>query len=248
MILAPGSARASVTSSSRCVPPSLVLLHPSPALFSPARCWISRLTLLPPSCAQDESCVDELLALPPGKNLKISKRKVRLERCKTTAAAARAKASARTVASLPGRAGAAAAAASGGSKKGTATDGRPKAVRLAAPRDPTLSKHGRSGPSAPRSKHQEQLAEALAQLPGDERKKIKSMDAERIARRAAKKESKRLSERYERKQANVAKKSGGGVAGEILGREPRALERARKEKKRIATQSKSSLKKKGPRT
>ncbi|GAA5939425.1 hypothetical protein JCM3775_001707 [Rhodotorula graminis] len=199
---------------------------------------------------QDESCVDELLALPPGKNLKISKRKVRLERCKTTAAAARAKASARTVASLPGRAGAAAAAAAGasGGKKGTATDGRPKAVRLAAPRDPTLSKHGRSGPSAPRSKHQEQLAEALAQLPTDERKKIKSMDAERIARRAAKKESKRLSERYERKQANVAKKSGGGVAEAILGREPRALERARKEKKRIATQSKSSLKKKGPRT
>ncbi|GAA5908211.1 hypothetical protein JCM8208_000346 [Rhodotorula glutinis] len=198
---------------------------------------------------QDESCVDELLALPPGKNLKISKRKVRLERCKTTAAAARAKASARTVASLPGRAGAAAAAAASGGKKGTATDGRPKAVRLAAPRDPSLSKHGRSGgPSAPRSKHQEELAEALAQLPGDERKKIKSMDAERIARRAAKKESKRLSERYERKQANVAKKSGGGVAEAILGREPRALERARKEKKRIATQSKSSLKKKGPRT
>ncbi|GAA5850224.1 hypothetical protein JCM9279_003571 [Rhodotorula babjevae] len=199
---------------------------------------------------QDESCVDELLALPPGKNLKISKRKVRLERCKTTAAAARAKASARTVASLPGgRAGAAAAAASGGSKKGTATDGRPKAVRLAAPRDPSLSRRAGAGASAaPRSKHQEQLAEALAQLPTDERKKIKSMDAERIARRAAKKESKRLSERYERKQANVAKKSGGGIAGEILGREPRALERARKEKKRIATQSKSSLKKKGPRT
>ncbi|BGP39780.1 Nucleolar protein 12 [Rhodotorula kratochvilovae] len=193
---------------------------------------------------QDESCVDELLALPPGKNLKISKRKVRLERCKTTAAAARAKASARTVAALPGRAGAAAAAGNG--KKGA--DGRPKAVRLAAPRDPTLAKHGRTGPAGPRAEHQEKLAEALAKLPTDERKKIKSMDADRIARRASKKEQKRLSERYERKQANAAKKSGGGVAAEVLGKESRAMERKRKEKKRITKESKSGLKKKGPRT
>ncbi|GAA6051339.1 hypothetical protein JCM3770_004491 [Rhodotorula araucariae] len=193
---------------------------------------------------QDESCVDELLALPPGKNLKISKRKVRLERCKTTAAAARAKASARTIASLPGRAGAAVAASTG--KKGA--DGRPKAIRLAAPRDPTLAKHGRTGPAGPRAQHQEKLAEALAKLPTDERKKIKSMDAERIARRAAKKEQKRLSERYERKQANAVKKSGGGVAAGILGKDSRAVERKRKEKKRITEQSKSSLKKKGPRT
>ncbi|BGO99523.1 hypothetical protein RTBOTA2_002588 [Rhodotorula toruloides] len=178
---------------------------------------------------QDESCVDELLALPPGKLLKISKRKVRLERCKTAAAAARAKVSARTAASVPARV----AASTASSKSG------PKPVRLAAPRDPTLPRFGKTG-GAP-SEHKEKLAEALAELPADERKKIKSMDAERIARRAAKKEQKRLAARYERKQANAAKKGGGEG---ILGRESRVAERHRKEKKRIAKQSKNSLKKK----
>ncbi|GAA5861139.1 hypothetical protein JCM8547_008047 [Rhodosporidiobolus lusitaniae] len=187
---------------------------------------------------QDEQCVDELLALPPGKNLKISKRKVRLERCKTTAAAARSKAQSRT----------ASASTSGPS---SSRIGAPKPVRLAAPRDPSLRRSSSSSSSGPQSAakqaHQAQLAEALAKLPTDERKKIKSMDAERIARRAQKKEQKRLSERYERKQANVAKKSGGGVAGEVLGRVPRAMERKTKEKKRIRMQSKSTLKKKSAR-
>ncbi|GAA6027463.1 hypothetical protein JCM8097_007875 [Rhodosporidiobolus ruineniae] len=181
----------------------------------------------------DESCVDELLALPPGKNLKISKRKVRLERCKTSAAAARTKAATRTAS------GAAASSSSSG-KPGSA---KPKPVRLAAPRDPTLAKHKSTHVPAAKKEHQEKFAEALAALPSEERKKLKSLDADRIARRAQKKEQKRLSERYERKQANAAKKAGGGAAGEILGRAPRAMERKRKEKKRIRMTSKSTLKK-----
>ncbi|BGP15824.1 hypothetical protein JCM10213_005692 [Rhodosporidiobolus nylandii] len=189
---------------------------------------------------KDEQCVDELLALPPGKNLKISKRKVRLERCKTTAAAARAKAAAKTADAV--RAARPAAFPSASTSAGS---GAKKPVRLAAPRDPSLKKA--RAPSAAAAAHQAQLAEALAKLPQDERKKIKSLDAERVARRAQKKEQKRLAERFERKQANAAKKAGGGAAGEILGRAPRAMERARKEKKRIRMQSKSTLKKKSER-
>ncbi|GAA5861952.1 hypothetical protein JCM3774_001364 [Rhodotorula dairenensis] len=190
---------------------------------------------------QDDSCVDELLALPPGKYLKISRRKVRLERCKTAAAAARAKASARTVAGLPART---AAAAGGGSNAPGAAGARPKPVRLAAPRDPTLAKHHHNPPS--KAAHQAELAEALAKLAPTERKAVKSLDADRVARRAQKKEQKRLAARYERKQANLSKKTGGGAsaAEAILGKESRAAERHRKEKKRIQKQSKSSVKKK----
>ncbi|GAA5970865.1 hypothetical protein JCM11641_004486 [Rhodosporidiobolus odoratus] len=186
----------------------------------------------------DEQCVDELLALPPGKNLKISKRKVRLERCKTSAAAARSKAAQRTAVA---RAAATSAPAGG-------AGGKAKPVRLAAPRDPSFRKSSSSSSGNPvKQAHQAQLAEALAKLPGDERKKIKSLDAERVARRAQKKEQKRLAERFERKQSNAAKQAGGGAAGEILGRAPRAMERARKEKKRIKMESKSTLKKKSAR-
>ncbi|KAG0667198.1 hypothetical protein C6P46_002610 [Rhodotorula mucilaginosa] len=188
---------------------------------------------------QDDSCVDELLALPPGKYLKISRRKVRLERCKTAAAAARAKASARTVAGLPPRS---ATAAGNGSNAPGAAGSRPRPVRLAAPQDPTAAKHHHNPPS--KAAHQAELAEALAKLPPSERKAVKSLDAERIARRAQKKEQKRLAERYERKQANLGKKAGGGGAEAILGKESRAAERHRKEKKRIEKQSKSSVKKK----
>ncbi|GAA5980722.1 hypothetical protein JCM5350_006365 [Sporobolomyces pararoseus] len=178
----------------------------------------------------DEQCVDELLALPPGKNLKISKRKVRLERCKTSAAAARSKASARSNAPTP--------PSRDGSSK---APGPRRAVPIAAPRDPTA----RSRPSTSASEHQAKLAEALAKLEPDERKKIKAIDPERLARRAEKKKQKVLSERFERKQANMAKKGGSAAgAGGILGRESRAEERKRKEKKRIITQSKSSIKKK----
>ncbi|GAA5928649.1 uncharacterized protein JCM15063_003930 [Sporobolomyces koalae] len=180
----------------------------------------------------DEQCVDELLALPPGKNLKISKRKVRLERCKTAAAAARSKASARSAV-----AGAAPATKAGSAK----APGPRRAVPIAAPRDPSA----RSRPSLSANEHQAKLAEALAKLDPTERKKLKAIDPERLARRADKKKQKVLSERFERKQANLSKKGGAAAgAGGILGRESRAEERKRKEKKRIITQSKSSIKKK----
>lgn len=192
----------------------------------------NRLCTDPSSSPQDEQCVDELLALPPGKNLKISKRKVRLERCKTSAAAARSKASARS------NAGAPAAPPKSGSAK---TPGPRRAVPIAAPRDPSA----RSRPSTSASEHQAKLADALAKLEPDERKKIKAIDPERLARRADKKKQKVLSERFERKQANLAAKGGTAAGAQgILGRESRSEERRRKEKKRIITQSKNAIVKK----
>lgn len=174
---------------------------------------------------QDDSCVDELLALEPGKNLKVSKRKVRLERCKTGIAAARAKA--------------ANAARNRDETKKTSTT----PTKLAAPRDPSLKKYGASSgggaaaggsssrsttrPSTSASEHQAKLAEALAKLPPSERKAVKAVDPERLQRRALKKKNKVLSERYERKMANADKKTG------LLGRETRVEVRNRKEKKRV---------------
>ncbi|SCV67391.1 BQ2448_5002 [Microbotryum intermedium] len=171
---------------------------------------------------QDPSCVDELLALPPGKFLKVSKRKVRLERCKTGIAAARAKASAN---------------AKNPSSNSNTTTANPNTKKieqpLSAPRDPSLRLANRPIISTFKLASQTALAEKqalqaaqLATLPASDRKKIKAVDPDRLARRAEKKKQKILSERYERKMANL-EKSGSG----ILGRESRGEIRRRKEKR-----------------
>ncbi|SCZ93939.1 BZ3500_MvSof-1268-A1-R1_Chr6-3g09006 [Microbotryum saponariae] len=176
---------------------------------------------------QDPSCVDELLALPPGKFLKVSKRKVRLERCKTGIAAARAKASAlvKNVSSLsnPSKTPMQKMGGGGGGQV------------LGAPRDPSLRFGNRPIISSSKLASQAALIEKqavqatqLASLPPSDRKKIKALDPDRLARRAEKKKQKVLSERYERKMANL-EKSGTG----ILGRESRGELRRRKEKKRV---------------
>ncbi len=182
---------------------------------------------------RNPECVDELLVLPPGRNLKVSKRRVRLERCKTGVAAARAKAAAATR-------DAKAAAQASSSKAPAATSVSRAAGTSFAPRDPSLAPRAPQGiralPSASASEHQEKLAQALANLPVDERKKIKAVDPERLMRRAEKKKNKVLGERFERKQANEKKKD--GVNG-VLGRESRAHERLRKERKRVAAGNKT---------
>lgn len=183
---------------------------------------------------RNPECVDELLVLPPGRNLKVSKRRVRLERCKTGVAAARAKAAAATR-------DAKAVTQAPSSKSGPAPASVSRAAGTSfAPRDPSLAPRAPQGiralPSASASEHQEKLAQALANMPVDERKKIKAIDPERLMRRAEKKKNKVLGERFERKQANeMAKK---GVNG-VLGRESRGHERLRKEKKRVAAGNKT---------
>ncbi|KAL8292608.1 hypothetical protein RQP46_001220 [Phenoliferia psychrophenolica] len=167
---------------------------------------------------RDAECVDELLALPFGQPLKVSKRKPRLERCKTGVAAARAKA-----ASAARDVKAKAASAPGGGKPNSGITG-------AVPRDP---KPRLPRASTSESAHQAKIAEALAKLPVGERKAIKAVDPDRLMRRAQKKKNKVLGERFERKQANGDKAAG------ILGRPSRGMERARKEKKRVAAGNKT---------
>lgn len=82
-------------------------------------------------------------------------------------------------------------------------------------------------PTATESQQHLKIAEALAKLSSGERKELKAIDPERLMRRAEKKKSKVLGERYERKQANNDKING------ILGKESKFAERKRKEKKRV---------------
>lgn len=149
---------------------------------------------------------------------------MRLERCKTGVAAARAKA----------------AAATAREAKALPAAARESVFSGGVPRDPAsfmtqkLENRPRMSNSATESAHQAKLAEALSKLPPAERKAVKAVDPDRLERRSAKKTNKRLGERYERKQA-AAEKSGGG----ILGRPTLAEERNRKEKKRVAAGNKT---------
>ena len=144
----------------------------------------------------------------------MSKRKVRLERCKTGVAAARAKA----------------AAATAREAKALPPQTRNTA---AAPRDPAsfMKNAPKMSNSNSESVHQAKLAQALAKLPAGERKAVKAVDPDRLARRSEKKKNKVLSERWERK--NAGDKNG------ILGRATRAEERNKKEKKRVAAGNKT---------
>ncbi|KAM0787423.1 hypothetical protein ACM66B_003505 [Microbotryomycetes sp. NB124-2] len=184
---------------------------------------------------KDDTCVDELLALPDGKKLKVSKRKVRLERCKTQVAAARAKAAAasRQTKGLP--------MSKKASTKGPAA---PPAVLSASPangsrrqavtiknRDPSATT---SRPVA--NEVVQKKAEQLSTLSKEDRKALKSTDAERLARRAQKKQAKVLKERHERKMANAEQKGG---ASAILGRQTRREKRDKQEKKRVAKGNKT---------
>lgn len=159
--------------------------------------------------------MDEILALPFGQPLKVSKRKVRLERCKTGVAAARQKAAAavaRETKALPLN------------TKNT----------LAAPRDPAsfMKNSPKMSNASTESAQQAKLAAALAKLAPVERKAIKSIDPDRLARRSEKKKNKVLSERWERKNAATEKNG-------VLGRSTRAEDRNKKEKKRVAAGNKT---------
>jgi nucleolar protein 12 len=182
-------------------------------------------------------------------NLKVSKRKVRLERCKTGVAAARAKAAAATAREV----------------KALPVAIQDKTRTTGVPRDPAsfmktnndkFENRPRMSNSNTESAQQAKLAEALAKLDPKERKAVKAIDQDRLERRSAKKTNKRLGERsvlfsfeftylesvtdnpirerrYERKQA-AADKNGG-----ILGRPSRGEERARKEAKRVKAGNKT---------
>lgn len=97
---------------------------------------------------QDRTCVDEILALEPGK-LKFAKRKLRVQRCRQVA-------SATPVKSVP-------------------------------PSKPIQTSNRVPVPPVP--KGDPSLGEKLVKLTKEERKRVKAADADRVARRVAKKKA-----------------------------------------------------------
>ncbi|KAI0070447.1 hypothetical protein K474DRAFT_1608686 [Panus rudis PR-1116 ss-1] len=113
----------------------------------------------------DRECVDEILSLEP-ERLKFAKRKLRVQRCKT----------------LPG--GPKVSASQPPTKRAAATTS-------AAPGRPARPAKAIAIPSnAPLPKGNPLLGEKISHLSKDERKKVKSTDADRVARRLAKKKAK----------------------------------------------------------
>jgi nucleolar protein 12 len=109
--------------------------------------------------------VDELLALPPEK-LKLSSRKLRLERCQSSSSA-KAKSAKKEQAA---------------NKSKGANDAKQK-----------KQQPGSSDKPAPTPADTAKFAEELSKLSKEQRKAIKSSDENRLARRLAKKESKKKS-------------------------------------------------------
>ncbi|CAE6442386.1 unnamed protein product [Rhizoctonia solani] len=137
----------------------------------------------------DRASVDEILAMEPG-TIKLAKRKLRIQRCKTVPGVSLQKPKA------------AAAAARGDkakdSKKASEGDPSPKPDRQKA-------KTIKSAPVIPRA--DPALGERIRSLSKDERKSVKASDADRVARRLAKKKAKVVSERGARKETSKSKAS-----------------------------------------
>ncbi|KAI0769984.1 hypothetical protein C8Q74DRAFT_1272578 [Fomes fomentarius] len=153
-----------------------------------SRTWVKRVRIIRDRDTQlgkgfayvqfvDRECVDEILALDQSK-LKFAKRKLRVQRCKT----------------MPG-----------GPKLRAAKPTRPSAP---APSKSThlssKAPHGNARPAHPPRlvpdtkripKGDPELGAKLAHLPKEERKKAKAVDADRVARRLAKKRAKALAEK-----------------------------------------------------
>ncbi|KAG8727943.1 hypothetical protein FRC11_012153 [Ceratobasidium sp. 423] len=133
----------------------------------------------------DRASVDEILAMEPG-TIKLAKRKLRVQRCKT----------------VPGVSLQKSKASRGDkgkdSKKGPEGDSSQKSDRQKA-RAP------KSTPVIPRA--DPALGERIRSLSKEERKSVKSSDADRVARRLAKKKAKIVSERGTRKEASKSKAS-----------------------------------------
>ena len=132
-------------------------------------------SLTPSPLLQDRECVDEILALDPSK-LKFAKRKLRVQRCKT----------------LPGGPKLRAAKPPPRTSSSTSTSAPAKG------KPSSRSEHPQRAPRLVPThvpKGNPELGAKLAHLPKEERKKVKATDADRVARRLAKKRAKALAEK-----------------------------------------------------
>ena len=139
-------------------------------------------------CLQDNDCVDELVALAP-EHLKLSKRKIRIQRCASAAKleaqrALAAKAAARKT-SAAANALAQQASAQPGDRRRKSSKGGAASAKAKRPPPPTLE--------------QRTKAQKLATLAKDDRKAVKSADADRVARRIEKKRTQVVKERKVRR-------------------------------------------------
>ncbi|KAI0632212.1 hypothetical protein C8Q77DRAFT_1210519 [Trametes polyzona] len=159
----------------------------------------------------DRECVDEILAMESGK-LKFAKRKLRVQRCKT----------------LPG-----------GPKLTAAKP--PRASASSSSKTPSASKVGAAARHAPHPsrvtlvpvhvpKGNPELGAKLAHLPKEERKRAKATDADRVARRLAKKRAKALAEKGVKargdKERERVRKPRGAAGG-------KGVEKAKAPKRRV---------------
>ncbi|KAH0831868.1 hypothetical protein J3R83DRAFT_12727 [Lanmaoa asiatica] len=123
------------------------------------KCWVTRVRMIRDKDTQlgkgfayvqfsDRTCVDEILALEPGK-LKFAKRKLRVQRCRSTPSAA--------------------------------------SIKKVSPSKPVQTSCPAPVPPVP--KGDPSLGEKLVKLTKEERKRVKAADADRVARRMAKKRS-----------------------------------------------------------
>lgn len=142
---------------------------------------------------QDRECVDEMLALDSVR-VKLSKRKLRLERCKTSAAKA--------------------AAVYKAAKEAAQTARKDKMIaeRKALNRGIFDSKKLPNIPIVKLQQPRPDIGEQLKELSKDERKSLKSADDERLARRLNKKNSKRQEIKIEKQKEILDRKikSAGG--------------------------------------
>ncbi|KAH7322055.1 hypothetical protein B0J17DRAFT_684817 [Rhizoctonia solani] len=134
----------------------------------------------------DRASVDEILAMEPG-TIKLAKRKLRIQRCKTVPGVSlqKPKSTPRTDKAKD-------------SKKAPENDPSPKPDRQKA-------RTIKSAPVIPRA--DPALGERIRSLSKDERKTVKASDADRVARRLAKKKAKVVSERGARKETSKSKAS-----------------------------------------
>ncbi|KIL66799.1 hypothetical protein M378DRAFT_74638 [Amanita muscaria Koide BX008] len=167
-----------------------------------ARTWVTRVRVVRDRETQlgkgfayvqfaDRECVDEILALEEGK-LKFAKRKLRVQRCKT----------------IPG---------SSVSTRHLTADSGNKSTKKAKPSQSQhqnqTKKPGKQGQQAVKPatpivipKGNPKLGDTLAHLSKEERKKAKAADADRVARRLAKKKARMAMDVKDKDQAGEGKK------------------------------------------
>ncbi|GAB1520966.1 Nucleolar protein 12 [Rhizoctonia solani] len=157
----------------------------------------------------DRASVDEILALEPG-TIKLAKRKLRVQRCKTIPGV-----------SLPK------------TKPSSASD---------KPKEPKIASKGESNQKSDRQKARPtpskpilpradpNLGERIRSLSKEERKSVKASDADRVARRLAKKKAKIVSERGARKASSSKANILGGRPGAPKSKKPKVGKSGKRER------------------